>query len=246
MRHFSVILLVLPQLFFCSTAAVVSGNKEMNKEIHQQLYWELCGANENGEGGTFCFKAKEVCFDDKCYCRKGRKTENDNHCGTDINECEEESTCDTTNGVCVNKHPDDGFYQCTCKRGYTGVEEGDNGPTTCIAESSCYFDSTVCHGENTECVKMSENQYECQCQSGYGGNGIFCQPASAIANCNKNCNDKKTMWMTGRNKSCHHMKEKVFLRKCNNNKLWNKKRWCELRCFNVGRGYDGDVCCNKE
>jgi len=247
-------LLLISQLSFFCHSAITTGTADIknNKEKHKESYWESCGADENGNGGTFCFKSKEICFDGKCYCRKGMMTTNNNHCGTDINECQQENNpCDTINGVCVNKNAYDGYYQCWCKKRYVGVEEGEHGPTRCIAESSCFFNS--CTTQNTECKEMSENHYECQCRSGYAGNGIFCQKKEKSSHrrdeCNKTCTNKRTKWMIQRNrknKNCNTLPKERLIAMCKNHVTWANRKWCQLSCFNVGQGYDDDICCNKE
>jgi len=249
-------LVLVSQLSFFCHSAITTGTDDIknSKEKHKESYWESCGADENGNGGTFCFKSKEICFDGKCYCRKGMMTTNNDHCGTDINECQQENNpCDAINGVCVNKISYDGYYQCLCKKGYVGVEEGEHGPTRCIAESSCFFKS--CTNKNTECNETSKNYYECQCRSGYAGNGIFCQEKRQISSsnrrdgCNKTCTNERTRVMIQRNrknKNCNTLPKERLIAMCKNNVKWANREWCQLSCFNVGQGYDDDICCNKE
>merc|ERR1711902_403875 len=55
------------------------------------------------------------------------------------------------------------------------------------------------------------------------------------------CDDVETPGMVKKGKDCTTINLK---NKCNKNSNWIKKKFCRLSCYNVGNGYDGDVCCN--
>eukprot|EP00548_Thalassiothrix_antarctica_P007308 CAMPEP_0194136872 /NCGR_PEP_ID=MMETSP0152-20130528/6827_1 /TAXON_ID=1049557 /ORGANISM="Thalassiothrix antarctica, Strain L6-D1" /LENGTH=843 /DNA_ID=CAMNT_0038833675 /DNA_START=242 /DNA_END=2770 /DNA_ORIENTATION=- len=97
----------------------------------------------------------------------------------DVDECTELDPypCAPTasGGFCVNKFPDDGFYDCKCLNGYTGLEDKGFGPTVCILEDSCFFNNQLCNFR-ANCLFQNNNlQYDCVCKTGLFGDGItFC------------------------------------------------------------------------
>lgn len=95
----------------------------------------------------------------------------------DIDECELENDCDA-NAECFNTH---GSYNCTCKIGYEG-----NG-TVCAGKkiitkllnahnkldiNECERGTAGCDN-NANCTNYQGN-FTCECNSGYFGNGSFC------------------------------------------------------------------------
>lgn len=122
-----------------------------------------------------CFAARQDCVGGTCICKAGWTNVNQDFCGTDIDECVEYRPCDNgPGGVCVDKDPDQGMYECLCADGYTGLAPNEYGPTVCLASDSCYFDEDICHIRAT-CVQQSNGQYECECAAPYWvGDGTFC------------------------------------------------------------------------
>lgn len=61
------------------------------------------------------------------------------------------------------------------------------------------------------------------------------------------CDDDEDKKMRKKGEECTDDDEKVRKRlekKCNKSKKWIKKKTCQLSCYNIGKSYDGDVCCN--
>jgi len=67
-------------------------------------------------------------------------------------------------------------------------------------------------------------------------------PTSSPQNCIQ-CTNAKTPWMENNNKDCPSSSN-ILNKKCNKNRNWTKKNYCQLSCYNAGIGYPGDICCD--
>jgi len=56
------------------------------------------------------------------------------------------------------------------------------------------------------------------------------------------CDDKATNARKKKGKDCAN-DTKYIKKKCNKNSMWSKKKFCQLSCFKLDLGYEGDVCC---
>jgi len=132
--------------------------------------WLYCGDTE------WCYTTRQDCNLNEdgtgyCRCKPGYK-DDDNFCHDDLNECTEvipHPCFSGPGGGCVDKSPSNGRYKCFCDVGYEGMNSGDNGPTTCIEEDSCYFDPSIC-GPFTKCVISNDQQYRCKAEKCSTGN----------------------------------------------------------------------------
>merc|ERR1712119_205842 len=65
------------------------------------------------------------------------------------------------------------------------------------------------------------------------------------------CSNNPTRYMTKKAKkdrdplSCEDYGEALEA-KCNKHKEWIKVKYCQLSCYLIGKGYEGDVCCLNE
>lgn len=59
------------------------------------------------------------------------------------------------------------------------------------------------------------------------------------------CTNVRNKSMKESGKTCEESK-KYIKKRCNKNTSWSKekKKYCQLSCFNLGLGYEGDLCCN--
>jgi len=57
------------------------------------------------------------------------------------------------------------------------------------------------------------------------------------------CTDVATPKMDKKGEKCGD-KPKTLQKNCNGKSKWINKNWCQLSCYNAGKGYEGDVCCN--
>merc|ERR1711933_672977 len=65
------------------------------------------------------------------------------------------------------------------------------------------------------------------------------------------CSNNPTRYMTKKAKkdrdplSCEDYGEALEA-KCNKHKEWIEEKYCQLSCYLIGKGYEGDVCCLNE
>ncbi len=114
----------------------------------------------------------------------------------DIDECSSEclNDCDRETSVCINLV---GSYECKCKKGYyyhltnetLSDDMGDNEKLMrqnqkCIDVNECLLSEAHYHlcDTNAYCLNLN-GTYLCKCQSGFYGNGTFCE---GLENLNKN------------------------------------------------------------
>jgi len=64
---------------------------------------------------------------------------------------------------------------------------------------------------------------------------------SPVENCIE-CSDEGTPWMVDNNKVCGTNNSQLTT-KCNLNNWWRNNKFCQLSCFKIDNGYDGDNCC---
>merc|ERR1711959_683470 len=76
--------------------------------------------------------------------------------------------------------------------------------------------------------------------AGKGYQGDTCA-ATEIPTEAPTCMDTPTPWMARRGKSCADVPNTIK-RKCNANRAWRRKKYCQQSCFDAGKGYDGDDC----
>jgi len=64
---------------------------------------------------------------------------------------------------------------------------------------------------------------------------------NADPNC-RSCSDTPNDYMFNQGIACdvNHI---LMERKCKNNGIWRKNKFCQASCFHAGNGYDGDNCC---
>merc|ERR1712048_419708 len=56
------------------------------------------------------------------------------------------------------------------------------------------------------------------------------------------CDDVETPWMSRNDRDC--ATSKSIVKRCNTHPNWIKNKYCQLSCYNAGKGYADDVCCN--
>ena len=57
-------------------------------------------------------------------------------------------------------------------------------PTPCIGNQACESENLI-YAENAKCIKFStEASYQCECLSGYQGNGTYCGEGSSASDLN--------------------------------------------------------------
>ena len=71
-------------------------------------------------------------------------------------------------------------------------------------------------------------------------------PPTTIAGCHW-CHDFPSFYMRRHGLNCSSEPFSWWMRqnRCRNDEMqwWQAKRWCQLSCFTMGAGYDGDRCC---
>ena len=83
----------------------------------------------------------------------------------DIDECSGQSPC----GQGSNCFDSVGSYRCMCPSGFYGDPF-----TKCIDINECQETPDICPSLAT-CYNFMNGSYECQCNTGYEGNGTNCQ-----------------------------------------------------------------------
>ncbi|KAI1717083.1 g2F domain-containing protein [Ditylenchus destructor] len=88
------------------------------------------------------------------------------------NKCALEARC--------QQAPSTGEWQCMCVPGYVGnglecQRESPQKPK----KSNCLDDRNLC-SVNAQCVPNEQNEYVCNCNYGYRGNGHVCEPIGAV------------------------------------------------------------------
>ncbi|XP_076628478.1 nidogen isoform X5 [Colletes latitarsis] len=103
----------------------------------------------------------------KCVCIEGYNGDGIRQCVEDHIGCNVLNNCGR-NAVCGYNQTSANFG-CICQPGFYG--DG----FTCLPQSSCRHDSTLCSPDAT-CVAAGENQFACVCNEGYRGDGADCKP----------------------------------------------------------------------
>ncbi|XP_043265975.1 nidogen isoform X2 [Colletes gigas] len=103
----------------------------------------------------------------KCVCIEGYNGDGIRQCVEDHIGCNVLNNCGR-NAVCGYNQTSANFG-CICQPGFYG--DG----FTCLPQSSCRHDSTLCSPDAT-CVAAGENQFACVCNEGYTGDGADCKP----------------------------------------------------------------------
>lgn len=67
-------------------------------------------------------------------------------------------------------------------------------------------------------------------------------PSPIPSNCLP-CSNTATPKMVRKGLTCENMGSNGFKKKCNKNKTWRRKKFCQRRCFNEGLAYDSEPCC---
>ncbi|XP_076174255.1 nidogen isoform X2 [Ptiloglossa arizonensis] len=102
-----------------------------------------------------------------CVCIEGYNGDGVHQCVEDHIGCNVLNNCGW-NAVCGYNQTTANFG-CICQPGFYG--DG----FTCLPQSSCKHDSTLCSPDAT-CVTAGENQFACVCNEGYIGDGADCKP----------------------------------------------------------------------
>jgi fibulin 1/2 len=103
----------------------------------------------------------------------------------DIDECSSDclNDCDHEKSVCINLM---GSYECKCKKGYYNLNETLGDDTNdeelmrqnqkCIDVNECLLSEAHYHlcDTNAYCLNLN-GTYLCKCQSGFYGNGTYCE-----------------------------------------------------------------------
>jgi len=66
-------------------------------------------------------------------------------------------------------------------------------------------------------------------------------PNSPVEDCIE-CSDEGSPWMVDNNRVCGTNQNQLAT-KCNLSNWWRNNKYCQLSCFKVDNGYDGDNCC---
>jgi len=99
-----------------------------------------------------------------------------------------------------------------------------------------YYTAWLPNGKRSSCIALWG---DCT-----GQTNNCCEPAKCTGNqcrCIR-CDNEPDGQMKKKNKTCDH--SNYIKKKCNKTKKWKKKKYCQLGCFNLNKGYNGDVCCN--
>lgn len=99
-------------------------------------------------------------------------------------------------GLCIDGLTGSG--QCVCDASYNGTacEQCVNSTESCPAPSvDCEADNGGCHVFAT-CTKTAPNRLTCSCNSGYQGDGYYCQMIDECASNNGGCGENATCLFT--------------------------------------------------
>ncbi|OXB70821.1 UNVERIFIED_CONTAM: hypothetical protein H355_002145 [Colinus virginianus] len=133
--------------------------------------------------------------DYECTCTKGYSGNGHGPDGcVDINECEEQRVCAPaeSGGICTNTP---GSYACTCKTGYHKVSDSqcdDINECSLMSSGSSQAAGALGGGQvracnaNAACTN-TPGSYECNCSSGYSGDGFTCNDIDECAEGTHTC-----------------------------------------------------------
>lgn len=111
----------------------------------------------------------------------------------------------------------------------------------CEGEVHCNYDPFSCP-DSSDVTHL----YQCQCFE-----GIFmclvvdmlCEEIQPPVQACTVCDDNETPWMIRNEKDCTSSRYQLKKR-CNKTRKWIKNKYCQQSCFEIGQGYDGDICCD--
>ncbi|CAH3164155.1 unnamed protein product, partial [Pocillopora meandrina] len=95
----------------------------------------------------------------------------------DIDECKSSNDVCDKNANCSNTV---GFYNCTCKEGFTGDGHSCSDIDECRGNNSCHVNATC---------KNTLGSHVCECHPGYSGNGQNCSNIDECKGSNKVCDE---------------------------------------------------------
>jgi len=90
-----------------------------------------------------------------------------------------------------------------------------------------------------ECTNQNDNC--CDPASCYV-NDVVGSYAQCVPSCIE-CTDEEDPILIQYGYECEEA-DRYLVRRCNTHPVWSTEKYCQLSCYNLGLGYDGDLCCN--
>jgi len=90
-----------------------------------------------------------------------------------------------------------------------------------------------------ECTNQNDNC--CDPASCYV-NDVVGSYAQCVPSCIE-CTDEEDPILIQYGYECEEA-DRYLVRRCNTHPVWSTEKYCQLSCYNLGLGYDGELCCN--